>query len=100
MPEAGRIGAVDCWINPLTPEVASSPQPEFLVRVATDYFHRADELQRGTPFDAMVSQMDEAGVEAGILTIDAHNPAPFAERPRLHSHPSITARIMSPVPCD
>jgi predicted TIM-barrel fold metal-dependent hydrolase len=71
-------GAIDCWVNPLTPEEAAQAQPEFLRRVAADYFHRAEELARGTPLDEMVAMMDAAGIEKGILTIDAAAPERFA----------------------
>src|SRR5215470_15090288 len=78
MPADQGTGAIDAWVNLFTPEHANAPQPEFLVRVATDYFHREAELARGTPLDEMVGMMDAAGIEGGILTIDAANPAPLA----------------------
>ena len=74
-----HIRAIDCWINPFTPEVASIHQPEFLVRVTTDYFHRAEEVFKGTPLDQMVAMMDAAGIDGGVLTIDAANPGPMAQ---------------------
>src|SRR5262249_59511537 len=73
------IAAIDCWVNPFTPEIAGTQRPEFLVRVATDYFHRAEEVFRGTPLDEMVGLMETSGIAAGLLTIDAANPAPIAE---------------------
>jgi predicted TIM-barrel fold metal-dependent hydrolase len=73
------VRAIDCWINPFTPEVASAHQPEFLVRVTTDYFHRAEEVFKGTPLDQMVAMMDTAGIDAGVLTIDGANPRPMAD---------------------
>jgi predicted TIM-barrel fold metal-dependent hydrolase len=71
--------AIDCWVNPFTPDVASKQKPEFLVRVATDYFHRAEEVFKGTPLDEMVGMMETVGIEAGLLTIDANDPEPMAE---------------------
>lgn len=71
--------AIDCWINPFTPDVAGKQKPDFLVRVATDYFHRAEEVFKGTPLDEMVGMMEAAGIEAGLLTIDANDPGPMAE---------------------
>ncbi len=73
------IKAVDCWVNPITPEYAKREHPEFLVRVAEDYFHREEALFEGTPLDEMVAQMEAAGVEQGILTLDAADPKPYAE---------------------
>ena len=78
MSDGEAAHAIDCWVNPFTPEHASAPQPEFLVRVATDYFHRERELARGTPLDEMVQLMDAAGIERGMLTINAADPQPFA----------------------
>jgi predicted TIM-barrel fold metal-dependent hydrolase len=79
MSEAAEVRAFDCWVNPLTPEHASQQQPEFLVRVATDYFHREQELARGTPLDEMVRMMDAAGIDGGLLTINAADPQPYAD---------------------
>jgi uncharacterized protein len=73
------LRAIDCWVNPFTPEVASAQKPEFLVRVATDYFHRADEVFKGTPLDEMVGLMEASDIAAGLLTVDAFNPKPMAE---------------------
>ena len=53
-------------MNPFTPEIASAQRPEFLVRVATDYFHRADEVFKGTPLDEMVGLMEASGIAAGL----------------------------------
>ena len=79
MPDREAIRAIDCWVNPFTPEISGTEQPEFLVRVATDYFHREKELARGTPLDEMVALMEAAGIDAGILTINAADPKPYAE---------------------
>ena len=70
---------IDCWVSPFTPEIAEAQRPEFLVRVATDYFHRAEEVFRGTPLDDMVAMMEQQGIGHALLTIDAANPAPMAE---------------------
>ena len=78
MSDDETVHAIDCWVNPFTPEHASAQQPEFLVRVATDYFHREHELARGTPLDEMVRLMDATGIDAGLLTINAADPKPFA----------------------
>ena len=85
MSDDAPIRAIDCWVNPFTPEHAHTPQPEFLVRVATDYFHREQELARGTPLDEMVRMMEAAGIDGGILTINAADPQPFADM--AHQYP-------------
>ena len=79
MTRDNAIKAVDCWVNPITPDYAKREHPEFLVRVAEDYFHREQALHEGTPLDEMVAQMETAGVERGLLTIDAADPKPYVE---------------------
>lgn len=79
MSDEKSVRAIDCWVNPFTPDVASKQKPEFLVRVATDYFHRAEEVFKGTPLDEMVGMMEAVGIEAGLLTIDANDPEPMAK---------------------
>ena len=74
---AARPAAIDCWLNPAFR--ASEYRPEFLVRVAREYFHREKEMFEVTPLETLLRQMDDAGVERAILTIDPHDPAPFAE---------------------
>lgn len=72
-----RIGAIDCWLNP--PSGMASYRPDFLVRVARDYFKREKEMFEETPLTTLLEQMDAAGVERAILTIDGSNPEPFRE---------------------
>jgi hypothetical protein len=50
MTDEAAVRAIDCWINPITPEHAGAEPPEFLVRVAKDYFHR-EHVLKGTPLD-------------------------------------------------
>jgi len=78
MSDDAPIPAIDCWVNPMTPEVAGREQPEFLVRVATDYFHREQEVFKGTPLDQMVGMMEAAGIAGGLLTINAADPTAHA----------------------
>ena len=89
--------AIDCWVNPLTPEHAAQPQPEFLVRVASDYFHREAELARGTPLDEMVRMMESAGIEAGVLTINAADPKPYAEMTRQYPGRFLLSAVVDPL---
>ena len=88
--------AIDCWVNPFTPEIASAQRPEFLVRVATDYFHRADEVFKGTPLDEMVGLMDASGIGAGLLTIDAANPAPMAQAAAAYGGRFLLSAVVDP----
>ncbi len=91
------VRAVDCWVNPFTPEVASTQQPEFLVRVATDYFHRADEVFKGTPLDDMVAMMEANGIEAGLLTIDANDPGPMAAAAARYGNRFLLSAVIDPL---
>jgi predicted TIM-barrel fold metal-dependent hydrolase len=93
---ADQVRAIDCWVNPFTPEVASAMRPEFLVRVATDYFHRADAVFRGTPLDEMVALMVQADIAAGMLTIDAANPAPMADAARQYGDRFLLSAVIDP----
>lgn len=90
------IRAIDCWVNPFTPEVAATQRPEFLVRAATDYFHRAEEVFRGTPLDEMVALMAQNGIDAGLLTIDAANPAPMAEAAARYGGRFLLSAVVDP----
>jgi predicted TIM-barrel fold metal-dependent hydrolase len=74
---APRPKAIDCWLNPSFR--ASDYKPDFLVRVAREYFHREKEMFEVTPLEELLRQMDAAGVERAILTIDPHDPEPYAE---------------------
>ena len=76
-PAAARPRAIDCWLNPTTG--LSDYRPEFLVRVARDYFHREAEIFAHTPLEELLQQMDAAGVERAIITMDAYDPEPIAE---------------------
>jgi predicted TIM-barrel fold metal-dependent hydrolase len=91
------VRAIDCWVNPFTPDVASKQKPEFLVRVATDYFHRAEEVFKGTPLDDMVGMMEAAGIEAGLLTIDANDPAPMAEIAKKYPGRFLLSAVVDPM---
>ena len=74
---ATRPKAIDCWLNPTFR--ARDYKPDFLVTVARDYFHREREMFEVTPLEDLLRQMDDAGVERAILTIDANDPEPYAE---------------------
>src|SRR5581483_3407666 len=67
--------AIDCWLNPSTG--VSKYRPEFLVRVARDYFKREKEIFEHTPIEELLRQMDDAGVERAVVTMDASDPGPI-----------------------
>ena len=71
-----RPKAIDCWLNPTTG--LAEQRPEFLVRVARDYFHREKEAFTPTPIEELLRQMDAAGVERAIITMNPHDPEPVA----------------------
>ena len=66
-----RPPAVDCWLN--VPVGFADYRPEFLVRVARDYFKREREIFDPAPLPELLRQMDESGVERAVITIDAAN---------------------------
>ena len=65
--------AIDCWVNT---NMGDSVPPEFLKRVAEDYFKRADSIFKSFTPDELVAQMDAAGVERAIVTISSDLPLP------------------------
>jgi len=91
------VKAIDCWVNPFTPDIAAAHRPEFLVRVATDYFHREKEVFKGTPLDEMVGLMEAAGIEGGLLTIDASNPGPMAEAAARYQGRFLLSAVVDPM---
>ncbi len=74
---SARPRAIDCWLN--VPVGFASYRPEFLVRVARDYFKREQEIFEPAPLPDLLRQMEESGVERAIITMDASNPEPFDE---------------------
>lgn len=64
--------AIDCWVNVSMGEGAP---PEFLKRVAADYFKRSDEMFKSFTPAELRAQMDEAGVERAILTTGSEAPS-------------------------
>src|SRR5947208_12895057 len=96
MPDAPeRPKAIDCWLNPTT-RLAEQP-PEFLVRVARDYFHREKEAFTPTPIEELLRQMDAAGVERAIITMNPHDPAPIAELARAFPERFICSTTIDPM---
>lgn len=63
--------AIDAFVNV---SLGSADRPEYLVRVAEDYFKRADEMFRDFTASQVIEIMDRCEVEKSIITIDAQNP--------------------------
>ena len=64
--------AIDTFVNV---NMGSSERPDYLVRVANDYFKRADEIFRDFTVEEMLEAMDRCGVEKSILSARAENPS-------------------------
>jgi len=52
--------------------------PEYLVRVAKDYFKQGEDFFRNYSIEEMLEQMDEGGVVRAIITTDARHPSKHA----------------------
>jgi predicted TIM-barrel fold metal-dependent hydrolase len=90
----GRPLAIDCWLNPTWR--ATDHRPEFLVRVAREYFKREREIFAQTPIEELLRQMDAAGVERAIITIDAGDPEPYCEVARAFPGKFICSAMIDP----
>lgn len=89
-----RPAAIDCWLNPTFR--MSTYRPEFLVRVVRDYFHREREAFEVTPLETLLRQMDEAGVERAVLTMDAADPEPFRDVVRAFPGRFVLSAVLDP----
>jgi predicted TIM-barrel fold metal-dependent hydrolase len=66
-----RTLAIDAFVNP---RMGSMKRPEWLVRVAEDYFHRTDAIFKDIEVEELVDLMDEHGIERAILATRAEEP--------------------------
>jgi len=64
--------AIDTFVNV---NMGSMERPDYLVRVAEDYFKRADEIFQDISLQEMLDVMDRAGVEKSVLSLRAENPS-------------------------
>jgi predicted TIM-barrel fold metal-dependent hydrolase len=64
--------AIDCWVNVAMAELG---RPEYLVRVAKDYFKQGEEFFQSESMESMLKRMDEIGVEKAILTTALESPS-------------------------
>ncbi len=72
MPTAPR--AIDTFVSV---NMGSMERPDYLVRVAADYFKRTEEMFRDISLDEMLAIMDRCGVEKSILSARVENPSPY-----------------------
>ena len=69
--------AIDLWVNVTMGE---QEPPDFLVRVKEDYFKGGDDFFRNIEPERLIAEMDEAGVEKAVVTLDASSPSKHALR--------------------
>lgn len=65
--------AIDTFVNV---NMGSIARPEWLVRVAEDYFKQAGAIFRDFSVDELLEIMDRSGVEKSIITVRAEDPDP------------------------
>jgi len=68
------VRAIDPWVNV---NMGDQKPPEWLVRVKEDYFRGGDEFFQSISPEKLLADMDAAGVEKAILTLDVANPSDF-----------------------
>jgi predicted TIM-barrel fold metal-dependent hydrolase len=66
--------AIDTFVNV---NMGSMERPDYLVRVANDYFKRAAEIFKDISLDDMLATMDRAGVEKSILSARVEDPSEY-----------------------
>jgi predicted TIM-barrel fold metal-dependent hydrolase len=64
--------AIDTFVNV---NMGSIERPAWMVRVAEDYFNRADAIFKDISIDELTEAMDRAGVEKAIITTSADDPS-------------------------
>ena len=90
-----RPKAIDCWLN--LPVGFTEYRPEFLIRVARDYFKREKEIFEPAPLPELLGQMDAAGVERAVITVDASNPEPFDDVVRAFPGKFLPSAVVDPL---
>ena len=65
------IQAIDSFVNV---NMGSMERPEWLTRVAEDYFKRSDEMFQDIEASQLLDLMDAQGVERAIITMRSHEP--------------------------
>src|SRR3954471_5809848 len=74
MPAPKSPRSIDTFVNV---NMGSMERPEYLVRVANEYFKRAGEIFKDISLDDMLATMDRCGVEKSILSARAENPSDY-----------------------
>jgi predicted TIM-barrel fold metal-dependent hydrolase len=63
-----KVRAIDPWVN--IDMLGGQPPPKYLQRVKEDYFKGDDSFFEKLSIEALLAQMDEAGVEKAVLSTD------------------------------
>ena len=66
------LRAIDPWVN--TNVMGGGPPPKWLLKVKHDYFKAGDDFLKELSVEELLAQMDAAGVEKAILSVDAEHP--------------------------
>jgi predicted TIM-barrel fold metal-dependent hydrolase len=86
--------AIDTFVNV---SMGSIERPEWLVRVAEDYFDRSAEIFKDISVPELLEAMDRAGVEKCIITTQAEHPdAHSLEFPRAHPERFVLSLSLDP----
>jgi predicted TIM-barrel fold metal-dependent hydrolase len=67
------LKAIDPFVNV---NMGSQERPDYLVRVAEDYFKRSEAIFQDISMEQMLEIMDRCGVENSVLSLRAENPSP------------------------
>ena len=65
--------AIDTFVNV---NMGALGRPDYLVRVAEDYFKRPDAIFKSYTPPQLIEEMDKAGITKAVVTVDAENPSP------------------------
>ena len=86
--------AIDTFVNV---NMGSVERPQWLVRVAEDYFNRADAIFKDIEIPELIEAMDRAGVEKCVITTDAERPAEHVLAfPRAHPDRFVLSLALDP----
>jgi predicted TIM-barrel fold metal-dependent hydrolase len=66
------VRAIDCFVNV---GMGSAERPDYLVRVAEDYFKRSAQIFKDISVSELLETMDRLGVEKSILSLRAETPS-------------------------
>jgi predicted TIM-barrel fold metal-dependent hydrolase len=71
---SAQTRAIDTFVNV---NMGSMERPDYLVRVAEDYFKRTDEIFKDISLQEMLDTMDRCGVEKSVLSLRAEDPSEY-----------------------